>query len=221
MNVKSKITLNYYGAGKGDPEFFNLIYQSFERKVKDLVIQKCGYVLNRSQDIPLKSILGNYLIQSELKLKLEFELFDDTDVGIGDFCSFSLLIRMNFLRLMNCVKGENNKFNTREFDKPVKKIYGNAAELDLQTDVTDHLFFFNFKEKGKLVFGRTLFFLLFEEPCYSLNYYKNFRSKDGFYIGLEADRRKLGSRSISHSYGSKSRKSSMHSFGQGSPVSRK
>lgn len=218
MIVKSKMTLNYYGS-TSDLEFFDLIYQSFEQKVKNLVIQKCGVVLNRSQDIQLDSILGYYLIESERRLRLEFELFDETDVGIGDFCSFSLLIRMNFLRLMNCVKGENCDFSVREFNKPIKKMYGKAAELDLQTDNTDHLFFFNFNEKGKLVFGRTLFFLQVEEPCYSLNMYKNFRSKDGFYLGLESDMDKISSRSISHR--SSSRKSSMQSFGQGSPLNTK
>jgi hypothetical protein len=47
MIVKSKITLNYYGSST-DQEFFDLIYQSFEQKVKNFVIQKCGVVLNRS-----------------------------------------------------------------------------------------------------------------------------------------------------------------------------
>lgn len=136
-------------------------------------------------------------MESERRVKLEFELFDEAGVGIGDFCSFSLLIRMNFLRLMNEVKGENCDFSVHQFNHPIKKIYGEAVKLDLQTDNTDHLFFFNFNERGKLVFGRTLFFLLFEDPCYSLNMYKNFMSKDGFYLGLEADRQKLSTRSSS------------------------
>jgi hypothetical protein len=58
-------------------------------------------------------------MESERRLNLEFELFDEADAGMGDFCSFSLLIRMNFLRLMNCVKGENQDFNMREFNQPV------------------------------------------------------------------------------------------------------
>ena len=108
-----------------DQEFFEFIYKFFEQKVNNLLIQKCGVVLQRNQDIQLDSVLGYYLFESDKRCRFEFRLFGDSEQGIQDMCSFGLLIKTNFLKMqMNPVKGENSLFASRAGKKEDKKYFG-------------------------------------------------------------------------------------------------
>jgi hypothetical protein len=89
---KFRITFSFFGSVV-DQEFFEFIYKFFEQKVNNLLIQKCGVVLQRNQDIQLDSVLGYYLFESDKRCRFEFRLFEEQDQGILDMCSFSLLIK--------------------------------------------------------------------------------------------------------------------------------